>query len=461
MSIDTDTSTTPETAYSAEDQETIEMFGGKNEIEIRQIIHSRPDVAPRLNRFVELIEAANNPQSDPPVSATPPSPPPASSSQDVTEQGVVIEDDVQVTIKPSLLKSYAVNRSLPDAIKELVKGKDEADKTIKFFKDHKLPLLEQTVAQVTGENQSLKRQIEEWKTKQAAMAATAQKAIAPESPELPDEIDFLDPEHQKSIISSLKSYNSQINELKSTIDSLKAGPPAPPLPPNVSQAPQAPVSSPYEREFAEIRMVQAHPEFQALATRTDVAELDRQYSEFVTNMAQTMGVRDVYTPEGRYSPDVLRLLQEYDSQLSPQGKMIRDRCDAYSIKPPEEFDTLRKIYEIRRNAAKIGYEDAARLYLSKQPAPLPAPAPTALSMSEHDARQRAITNREQYVREPRPSEGAPMDSSSNELAEFNRLISKGRNTLAEQEVVQLRDYMKRLANMSDVEIDSWFRPIGR
>jgi len=466
-----------------------EAFGKKpraeQEDELFKIFKENPSVFEEVTAELEKRSTQQLPPAAPasPAPAPTPAPQPQAASSATPQGGgeVVVDEEVTIKVRPSDLKTYLKNRTVEEAVREALKGKDEADKTIDFFKVHKVPSLERQLNAERATTTSLRKEIEEWRRKaERAPSAPAQppqpqaesEIALPEIPEISDDIDMFDPDDQKKVLGAVKTIPKLLEAIKD-LKSRKPEPPAAPPEPEHREpegSRQQANTGSVTDEYAEIRMLQANPEFaDVFGTSTDIADLDSQYFNFVKNMATAAGISSFVDESGRWTDQVRRAIALYNDQNSSEGKTLRELCERNAIKPPEEMEALTRIYRVRSlrsdyarrgetgEAKPIEYEDAARFFVANNPS-VRRQKTAQDQVAEQERIARAIANRNQYSREPPASSGA--DQSRIEdlpMERFNALVKKDRKSYTAEETELVKRVLKEGAQMSESEIESWFR----
>lgn len=390
------------------------------------------------------------------------------------------EEELIVKVKPSDLGTYLTGRTTSEAILEAIKGKKNADETIKFFKDKSIPALEKTISSMLSQNQQLKSELEDLKKKQetapqgAAPAESEKPGTAPVtdkgSLEIPDEIDFYDPESQKKILSLMKGLRDQNSALAGEIKSLKTAPP-----PTPQQPTQGGIPDEVRSEYEQIRLLQQNPEHQGVfASKSDIEQLERNYVSWVEKLARISGIAGVFDASGRFLPEASNMVMSYMDQNSAAGQQLRMVAEQSGVTPPDDLPALGKIYTVRniRNqyakrdpsgvVVPISYEEAAKIAKSMQPELFTTASPRqSIQNAEREAISRGVERRQQFAPEVPAARGAQVDDVSQmQFAEFQRLMKKPRKDYSTQEVETVRKLLKDLAQFSDTEIEDWFKQPG-
>jgi hypothetical protein len=456
------TQAAPQTELS--DEQVFAMFNGKSEEDIGKMWDSDKATRDALRRFTDLID--DNRQPDKPGAAK---------TQATREDGVIVKAPVIAKINPDWLTTYLTPERTPEeAVQELAKGKTEADKTINFFKDHKLPLVERERDEFKQENLSLRQQIAEYNRKReedekkAKTQPSTVVASVPEDeviPELPDDFDALDADHVAILVNRQKAIEKKLSRL-SKPEEPKPLVETPAIPAQRAVPAPRPQVNSVDREFQEIRMLQAHPEFEEyLKTQKDIAVLSKEYENFFVNLAQANGVREVMDSNGNYVPESTQIANAYLDPNNSNHAAIKARADSLGIKPPEETDKLLKILKVRStrygyqksgSQENIPYDEAARILRANNPQ-LFKSEKLANAVADAERHARAVENRNQFAREPRANDGAdPSQQSTAALSRFEQLVQKGPKNLTEQDRAEFRDVAKTL-QLSDMEIAAWLK----
>lgn len=454
------TQAAPKTELS--DEQVLEMFNGKSEEEIGKMWDSDKTTRDALRRYTDLIDENRQPET-----------PDAAPSQTAREDGVVVKAPVVAKINPDWLTTYLTPERTPEeAVQELAKGKAEADKTILFFKDHKLPLVERERDDFKQENLSLRQQIagfnrkREEEAKMAPVSPPTATAIEPDEviPELPEDFDPLDKDHVEILVKRQAALDKKIARLT------RPEPPKPVVEIPAAIAPTIPSPqqkvNTLEREFQELRALQKAPEFsEFFDTKEDIAVLNQKYDRFFQDLAQANGVRSVIDVNGRYVPEATQIADAYLNPNNQRHAEIRARADSLGLKPPEETDKLLKIIQVRSlrqgyqragSQENISYEEAAKLFRGSNPH-LFKSEKIANAVADAERRSKAIENRNQFAKEPRANDGAdPTQQNHAATTRFQELVQKGPKHLTEQERAEFRDVAKTL-QFGDTEIAAWLK----
>ena len=404
---------------------------------------------------------------------------PAATPQGSAAPAAEPEKEITISLKPSDLGTYLANRTPQEAVLELVKGKRNADETIKFYKEQSLPTLEKTAQSMFAQNQLLKKELEGLKKQPAgAGGPEGTKPTEPPKiaiPEIPDDVDLFDPEQQKVLVGTLKALRDQNIALSSEITQMRSTPPAPQ--PQVAPAPQA-IGLPDEvkSEYNQISLMQMNPEYkEVFSTKVPIEELERQYVAWVESLAKINGLTEIYDAKGRFVPRVSTLISQYLDPSSADGGKLRTVAEQSGAKPPEDISTLSRIYAVRnvRNqysrrdesgvVVSISYEEAARIAKSLTPElfTISSSPSTSPSTSEREAIARGVERRSQFAVEVPAARGAQVDEISNmDFNEFQRLMKKPRVEYTTQEAETVRRLLKELASFSDKEVEDWFKQPG-
>jgi hypothetical protein len=487
--------------------ETLKSANPGSEKDVRALIEQNPQkFAPLLsmnqNELEELdalLKETQLPSGDKPAAPAPEGKPAdqqpsqgAAPAAPAAGAQATPDEELTIKVKKSDLGTYLTGRTAEEAIHELIKGKRNADETIRFFKEKSMPTLEKTANSLMATNQALKAEVEELKKKQAPApqgAAPAAPAVgtkpdgAPAPAALPNvdeflkEVDLFDPESHKKVSEYLKTLASQNSALANEINQLKTAPAPQATPAGPQPQPQAQQGLPEEArsELEQIRLLQQNPEYSGVfSSKMDIEQLDRAYASWVERLGRHLGITNIYTPEGRFRPDIISTVTAYMDPASTEGQTIRNLVEQVNDKPPEDLHVLSRIYRIRniRNeyarrdssgaVVPISYEEAARLARSLVPEIFTNTDPVLARQQERDAINRGAENRQKTFAPEVPAARAAQepDVSQIQLEEFNILMKKPRKEYNAQENELVRKVMKDLAKMSDQEIEDWFKSPG-
>jgi hypothetical protein len=459
-----------ETGAPAKKKLGLEALEGKTPLEIQDILFQNPDLYEEAMAFLENNDKGGSSSlgtDDQPALA---SGQPGAAAAPAAETNIADDKEVSITIKPSDLGTYAKGRSsLQEAIQELVKGKQEADKTIEFYKSHKIPTIEKTLTSAVAQVETLQRELAALKQGAPAPGKPGEKAAEvemPTMPELPDEIDFLDPDHQKTVSDYLKSVPNLVKALTSQIQSVRSEASA-----GVESVRRTADRAPVNSEYDEIRLLQANPETEGLlSTKTDIEQLDTEYYNFVKNMASLSGIQQVVDNSGNWTEQTRKALAFFMDQESVEGKAIREACVANNVKLPEEYPILSRIYQARGlrqkyltrsgdgSSVPISYDEAFKLLRAQNPSITPGKTKVQLAVEEQERLAAAQKNRDKFSKEPRSTDGAQPNSLTDLTAQkFADLVRKDRKTYTPAEKEFVTNVLRDEAKMSDAEITSWFK----
>jgi hypothetical protein len=384
------------------------------------------------------------------------------------------EEEVVLRVKKSDLGTYATGRSTVDAVREKLRGKDEADKTIEFFKNEKLPRLESRAisaenqaATFVSENKSLKNQIQEYEARLKNLSGDS-------GIELPEEIDFFDPDHQELTKKVLEDYRSKRLASKNVQPQPQktepeAKPPAAPDNPTQSEKPQQDEA----KEFDDLRNLQRNPDYsEFFQTKTDIQALNNSYLQFTIDLAKTCGIQNPYDANGQLTPETRSVLADYFEPKSTRGDRIRTAANRESVAPPEELPALQRVllyHQVRSTMgtrrpdgtmAPLSESDAVNLLRVKYPNLFETKKnPVNTRIDEIDARSRAIEDRKARAVEVPTSAGADVtDLNAMPLSEFNRLMKKPRAQYTPAEQTLMKKLLMEKAGYTEKEATDYLTP---
>jgi hypothetical protein len=416
-----------------------------------------------LNEIVEAQKANTLKAQQPPA---PQGAPPASAPEP--------EEEVTVKLRRSELSTYAPkDRSTADSIREMIKGFPKKDETINYYKNVVVSDFQKKLDAATQENLSLKKALEKFEADEKARKA-AQPAAAPtpeqpkpediKIPELPAELDFYNEDHQKLLSQTLAALTKANAAMMAKL-SAPAAPAAPEQAPAQPQAAQQVANPSANDEFNEIRMLQANPEYASLLrTKTDIAQLDGEYVQFVEKVAGLAGIKNVYSATGDLTNEARAPLAAYFNPGDPSHEQVVKIAEAASVKPPEEIDKLFRIYTIREHRpvrsgtgrVVVPYETAATIAMAKRPDVFKVSDPVQNNLSLEQRRAAAVDSMSKKAREVPTGAGGELNDPNFILAEAAKVItSKPLTELlpAEKELVKAA---MRIEGASEAEITARF-----
>lgn len=445
---------------------------------VEQIL-SMPDTD--LNELEQQYLAKTKSSTETPETLAASSGSPAAPAAPGTPTPAIEDKEETISLKRSELGTYAPkDRSLKDAILELMKGKKESDEIIAYNKNKRIPAMEKLGQTLVLENQKLTKELTELRAKVAQTVTTAKVAESTvEVPTLPnvDDYDMFDPDQKTKYVAALSAHNEGLNKKhQAEIEALRN----PPKAETTEQAPTAPAGTlPAEvaREYEEVDLFQANPETQGIfRTEKPVPEVEKEYLALVGNLARLKNINTIYDAAGRFMPEIQQLINVYFKPETPDGQALRAAAEAAKIAPsaPSEKDmrTLFNILDIRRVRREhqrenpvthvvepISYDQAfdidQRLHPEKYSAAssvapvIPAGGTTAI--------ERGQQYRQQFAPEVPSTTAVPVTAhQSSTVEEFFRLMRKPIDKYTTEEISRLRSLMKSEAQMADDEIDAWF-----
>lgn len=308
--------------------------------------YSKNMTDPKYERFHEMIGAKlsgvdiANPQGAQKDQEKQPANPQGETVAPATEQDLT----VSLKIPKDLLGSYLVNRTPEEAVIEVIKGKNEADKYIEKLRSKTSALSDETISLRNQLTQALER-VNAAPQEQAAAAQAAgpqaeQNAQEVNLDEL-ESLDLFDPDNHKKVTGAIRSLATQLAEIR------KGKPTEQPsgqkTTPEIEKARNDNVNELLEREFDEIEELQMKvPE---LRTPKAFKDLDQDVLNFYTRIDEIAGAKN-------YLDGVRR----YFSQ-TPEGQALRDQCAEQKVAPPEGYQAHQQImtYRTKRNEDKGRY----------------------------------------------------------------------------------------------------------
>jgi hypothetical protein len=245
------------------------------------------------------------------------------------------EEVLEIKIPKSLLGTYLKGREAPDAVLEALKGKGEADRTIRQLIEEK--------REVFDDNLSLRQRLIELQNKKAETppAPSAGQQLSEQQQEVEDvdylkEFDDLDPLDEDDWKKGRKLLEKAAKRQKVQPPSEKKPDQTPEQETTVEDSPEVKQgkeelrNAVHTRNFMAIKELQmAVPELQ---TSVDFQILNQQVDQFFKNIGIVGG-----------SPgDHMKAVNTYFSD-TPQGQLLRETCEKQGVKKPDGYDTHQKI----------------------------------------------------------------------------------------------------------------------
>ncbi len=446
--------------------------------ELLEVIEKRTGKTPgdiqRMNdtEISELIGSLNNAKPAPAAQSADGSP----AAPGAAPQEPAADEEETVTIKRSELGTFATGRSIREAVLEKLKGKDEADKTIAFFKQDRVPNLERRATSaeaealtLSNENKSLKKQLEEYEAK---LKAAPQTPAAPsgdsgiEIPDIPEDLDFFDPDHQEKVKKVLKLVTQKARPVETPAAAPEVKPPEAQ---KTEEKPFVP-AEPEVNPFDEIRRLQANPEYaEFFGTKTDIEKINEDYYRFTLALATTCGIKDAYK-DGELTPEAQSAINDYFNPKSERGDLLRNQAREKNFAPPEELPALQRAILFHKERSKkvlgpdgkavpISEVDAVTYVKARFPHLFTKkPDPVSSRIEDLEARGRAVENRSNYAKEVPPQVGAEVnDIDKLPMAEYERLYKKNRKDYTPQEVEIWKKILLK-AGFTEKQAEDYFKP---
>ncbi|MDD5394929.1 MAG: hypothetical protein PHE17_18075 [Thiothrix sp.] len=410
----------------------------------------------------EIAEAQKKNSLDRAAGRTPPAAP-GTPAQPGTEDA---EEEVHIKLRRKDLGDYAPkDRTMADAIREMVKGYPIKDQTIKILKDHQLPSLRQTIEASSVRTKALEEDNARLKAELEKRAAQPQPPAQPVAEEIvipkrPENYDPFNEEHQKIMAARDEAFEKILTAKK------EAAQPQPPAPPATPQsAPRQEIDQAVQNEFNEIRMLQVNPQFaNQLLTKTDIETLNAQYSDFVEKLAGLCGIRDIYTTSGNLTKPVNDVVLSYFNPSDTTG--MKARAEQANVKPPEEMDALRRIYlvkectRVRKDGkfVEIPYDVAATIAKSRYPEFFNDANPLQQAVSDRQKFEAALDQRRGKAVEVPAGQGAgQMDDDQLATQALEIMNRKSYAEMTDGEVEILKQAMRK-EHYSEEEIKQIIPP---
>lgn len=253
-----------------------------------------------------------------------------SQSSESTTEG----DSITITISKDLLGTYLTGRSDSEAVVEALKGKTEADKTIRTLIDEKKSVLD--------ENQSLRSEILQYMDK-AGQQPNVPQVQPIEEITFDGNLDDLDPfdeEDHKKLVNHVKrvqerdsKYNQQLNQ-QSTDNKQGESEKGKTDTPEVRTARENLYNGMIKAEFADIQSLQAVvPELQTSLSFDALNELvldtHKKIGIVAGNPAKYMNAVEIYLSD------------------SPEGQSLREKCKSQNITLPPDYEKYQAILKLR------------------------------------------------------------------------------------------------------------------
>lgn len=253
------------------------------------------------------------------------------------------EEIVEAKFSKKLLRTY-------DSVEAMSEGSAKKDEVIDFFKTKRVPELE-------NENISLKRQLEEYKSRQAAVAKTPAPTPEPQ-PEstIPsinvDEIgDLFDDGNQKKVKDILKTIPSiieQNNKLKAKLAMVEE---------TASQAANT-LKGADDKRHAEQEAAAAESEFEAIKKSSNgvfssvrpVSAITADYFKFLEDGSRLLGHSgQIRNPDGSFTEGAQQAFGLYFDEA--KGAEFRSKLQASKVVFPKDYDDI-VVYENVDNIRK-------------------------------------------------------------------------------------------------------------
>jgi hypothetical protein len=276
------------------------------------------------------------------------------------------DEDEEVTVKISkkLLGDYAKNRSPEEAIAELAKGKDKANKYIKYLTEEGIREKEEEIEKLMAENRGLQLKIKEFSEKPAKEAKQVDVPDVDIDGEL-QEIDLYSDDGQTKIKNIFKKMAGAANELKKSNSALVNQVQS--LEKEMREAPKGDTAnSAVYREFEEInRFARRHNDVFGL--ERDIEDIQEDFYEFSNNLAIAAGVKETRKPNGDWAEEMVKAFDAYSNKDSKEGEILRERLETSGVKLPEDYDGYAALMSIRsiKNSRKIPYDEAFAIFKDK------------------------------------------------------------------------------------------------
>ena len=302
-------------------------------------------------------------------------------------------------IKPEWLGTYlSKGRTYSEAIEEMSKGNKQKDKTIEYYKLEKTPAAERERNEAVARAEKLQKELEDMKVapekKEVEKPTKDEDIVVPEAPTLPpppaqlegDDLydddklkkykedyqsyiadlsgfqtkmsEYYDIKSKKSIQDAIKSssekYESDLAEIKKFKEEV------------TSEKQEKNNDSVVQREFEEIESLRSqYPEI--LGEGRPISRIEADYVEFLSNLASIAGVTGgIYSldpaKKGALRSEVSNAFSAYMNQGSQVGQKFRDAAEQRGLGLPEDYDTLKKIYTVRKYRNKFAQRGADGKY---------------------------------------------------------------------------------------------------
>jgi len=300
--------------------------------------------------------------------------PPSGASQQSGDEDVV----EMVELRKSDLGDYAKNRSLKDAVAEVIKGKQHADKTINYLKSHLVPLVEKENAQLKSQMAEIQRRLQDMEKEKTSPQGGLS---APDA-----NIELSDDE-----IANADLYDSDV-QAKFKAALLKMKKPAAATKPEtaVPRVEQYHSTTSARDEFDEITTFINHPDYVDEFGPMDVRSSNEKYLQFMSGLAGLAGLpvqtaADLVDAKGNLKQEVVNAVTQYNDPNSMVYKVAQER----GITPPADMDKLQEVYKIRavRNRYPgMSYEEAARFHFAGRPGPVASSNKMAEALARREER---------------------------------------------------------------------------
>lgn len=377
------------------------------------------------------------------------------------------EEQVTLSIRPSVLKGFATGKQLREAVLEAITTAKESQGTIDLLQKETIPNLRKEletqqgrVSSVVVENNSLKRELDELRSKKEA-AATKQNTdtdeTLPEVPKLPDEFDPLDPEHRESFLNALSTMRKRDQILLNKLS--KKEQPAPPAATQVPAEQSRQTQQPSQEqaavdEFAAVRAIQNTPTIASiLQTSRDIVDINKDYIDFGVKVAKMCGIENPFDEHGMFNENASLKIHQYLDPSNEAGEKLRVQGKKEGVVEPAQNDlnALRRLSTIRSiqrersfkdgsgKTTYISSEDAYAIAKHNNPKLFDVKSSVDTRREDLERMERATANRAKHTVDVPPGVGSDAnDLSKISSSELEKITKKDQSkwTVAEMELVK-------------------------
>jgi len=369
----------------------------------------------------------------------------------VKEEKTERQEPVSLTIDPSIFGDYGKDRTPEEALAEIVKGKNSANKQIKYLTKQLVPDLEEKSKKLEAVNQKL-----ELKVKELEESVKKKVEDKPES-KIDIEDDFSDVDFYtdegiekaktlfKKQATAIKALLDEKADLKSEVSGLKK---------EVSSVVKTVQEGKASEGFqSEIQMLdsfaeQNKQEFPSL--KRSILTIQKEFESFSSALARAAGIDSVKDASGKWTKDIVVAFEEYDDPDSQKGQKYREQLELEGVLLPEDYDDYAKMMGVRKifreAEGKLTMADSLAVFNTRHGGGAVSNPKTEEEARRTTKRAAAEKKRDNVPAEtPAASVGDKADLSLISQDDFQRIADKYYEDRTEEENnILLQVYMKQL-----------------